>query len=46
MGVVADLYTDIGDFDKAAEYYDLYLAEIGDAMGSIDVDPSNTQVSV
>mmetsp|Transcript_9441 Transcript_9441/g.34653 ORF Transcript_9441/g.34653 Transcript_9441/m.34653 type:complete len:337 (-) Transcript_9441:24-1034(-) len=46
LGVIADLYTDIGDFDKAAQYYDLYLAEIGEAMEAIDVDPSNTQVSV
>ncbi len=24
-GTIADCYTDLGDFDKAAEYYDKYI---------------------
>ncbi|CAG9461586.1 unnamed protein product [Pedinophyceae sp. YPF-701] len=26
-GTIADLYTELGDYEKAAEYYDLYLAK-------------------
>ena len=25
-GTIADIYTDLGDFDKAAEFYDVYIS--------------------
>jgi len=25
LGTIADLYTELGDYEKAAEYYDKYL---------------------
>ena len=27
-GTIADIYTDMGDFDKAAEYYDKYISQM------------------
>lgn len=27
-GTIADIYTEMGDFDKAAEYYDLYIGKM------------------
>ena len=28
FGTIADIYTDLGDFDKAAEYYDKYISRM------------------
>lgn len=27
-GTIADIYTDIGEFEKAAEYYDKYIGKM------------------
>lgn len=27
-GTIADIYTEMGDFDKAAEYYDMYIGKM------------------
>jgi tetratricopeptide (TPR) repeat protein len=28
-GTIADIYTDMGEFEKAAEYYDRYISRMG-----------------
>ena len=28
----ADIYTDLGDFDQAAKYYDLYISHMDDSV--------------
>lgn len=28
FGTIADIYTDMGDFDKAAEFYDKYISRM------------------
>lgn len=33
-GSIADLYTDLGDYDQAAKYYDLYITEMRKAAGA------------
>jgi len=30
--MLADLYTDMGQFEKAAEYYDKYIAKMDDSV--------------
>lgn len=29
-GTIADLYTDLGEFERAAEFYDRYISRMGD----------------
>ena len=36
VGSIADMYTELGDLEKAGEYYDMYLSKINDA--SVDYD--------
>lgn len=36
VGSIADMYTELGDLEKAGEYYDMYLSKIKDA--SVDYD--------
>ena len=31
-GVIADISTEMGDFAQAAEYYDLYIADLGNSV--------------
>ena len=31
-GVIADICTEMGDFAGAAEYYDLYIADLGNSV--------------
>ncbi len=30
-GSIADIYTELGNFDKAVEYYDLYIAGMNES---------------
>ncbi|PSC69769.1 FLUORESCENT IN BLUE chloroplastic [Micractinium conductrix] len=32
FGTIADIYTDLGDFDQAAKYYDLYISHMDDSV--------------
>jgi tetratricopeptide (TPR) repeat protein len=34
-GVIADIYTDIGEFEKAAEYYDKYISQMNGPDGPL-----------
>jgi len=37
LGAIADLYTELGELEKAGGYYDLYIAALkGESTGSVD----------
>ena len=43
LGVIADIYTDMGDLEKAGEWYDKYLEAMMDEMADSEQSESERE---